>query len=183
MIPPGNYVPQIRLIEATVYASLRQRGWAFWPDEALRRTVTVEKVRCALYTSSQNNSGNPYGTVGPCQKETVVGQALVGGYDSAHAAIPPRHTTYDIPHTKQTAEGGSRTHTPLRARDFESRASASSATSAILPRLFTIPNRLSTSYLVGTPSLPEIPPPAVVVQRHFRQDSRTLVARQWQQWK
>src|SRR3990172_2660563 len=57
----------------------------------------------------------------------------------------------------RTAEGGSRTLTPLRARDFESRASANSATSALLPRLFTIPNRLSTPYPARNPFLARNP--------------------------
>ncbi len=59
-----------------------------------------------------------------------------------------------------TAEGGSRTLTPLRARDFESRASANSATSALLLRLLNIhrplssllPHRLPTEF--AAPRIP-----------------------------
>ena len=43
-----------------------------------------------------------------------------------------RNTTYARRITKMTAEGGSRTHTLSPGRDFESRASACSATPAVL---------------------------------------------------
>ena len=60
---------------------------------------------------------------------------------------PGLHSMRGVPRPTRreaTAEGGSRTLTPSRARDFESRASANSATSALLLRLLNIRRPLSS---------------------------------------